>query len=762
MEIIKFLQKRLSKRGESLSDYQFKDVDFHTIRVKVGGDVIKINHISMSSRALEKEVDKLIALREKHCTSEKDYKCKKICSEPCDKNEIISHNIKLQLFDIYGVGVSGTEFWTTVQLRYSEKQVTLQLPMINFQSGQFANSPYEPPLNNPYGVPTTFPPFNGGYLYTIDGYLPEKFRPSDIENRSWMVPSDNGPSLPYSFTQPNDTVPMGYILQVTNFGGIVFQGIGTFGNFIPPGPQVILPTTVSYLVNKTEKLHYNQQISAGPTITAFFVPQRAKNDALRDSHVNDAYDGVVAYAWSDNFTVPDKTNGTLNLAVSVGRLNRHGKLKMGAPVLLTNLAPNVMVWDTAIVINRTDKNNIVVSYGLLNHNTSLVYTCRAVSFDGGKTWPAPFDGVTPVPNNGPTNLQPTGFQAPGVPGGFGDNRGISSDKYGNIWYSSTNLFDDNFNGINQPYFAVSTDLGQTYSLVYTAPPPPDPTIGLYDFPQFCFGGDASGNYGVYLVADFFPGGFDGYPFMAFIPINGLGSFGTPTETQQPQFLNNNLTASITASADGRVWTFGSTNGFGPGTYPNPQSGLVSSRMVYKSPGPLDQNYAGPWDFSIANNLNSTILYPTDASQPVFGYFDTVQGNIYDDKRKALYTVTKSHFPDFSQNMKIYFCISRDNGQTWSKALEISNTDFANRGFISMALDSVNGNLLFGFYDGRNDTSFLAVEYYGAVITSDKLDCMINSIPLSNPIYNIPPPNTPTSLTSFSKVSRKNKFSYRFN
>ena len=89
-----------------------------------------------------------------------------------------------------------------------------------------------------------------------------------------------------------------------------------------------------------------------------------------------------------------------------------------------------MAWDTAVAINRTNKNNIVVSYGVIDNiairlGTALPY--RAVSFDGGKTWPI----------NGPTNIQPTGTSR-----SFGDNRGVSSDKYGNIWYGTTNASDN--------------------------------------------------------------------------------------------------------------------------------------------------------------------------------------------------------------------------------------------------------------------------------------------------------------------------------
>ena len=59
-----------------------------------------------------------------------------------------------------------------------------------------------------------------------------------------------------------------------------------------------------------------------------------------------------------------------------------------------------MVWDTAVAIDRISSDTIVVSYGLLdNYNTNPspfgsgqpAYPCRAVSFDGGQTWPEVFE-----------------------------------------------------------------------------------------------------------------------------------------------------------------------------------------------------------------------------------------------------------------------------------------------------------------------------------------------------------------------------------
>lgn len=628
------------------------------------------------------------------------------------------HNIQLQLSDSYGFPVPGSEFWVKINVIKKKNKVTLQLPTINFVTGPSSNNPFIPSPPVPAFVP-------GGYLYTASGYLPKDVRPNDIVYRSWIAASNNRASLPFSFAQDPSTLPVppsGYILQVTNAGALVVQCAGTFGNIIPPGPQILLPTEISYIVEPKIRLKRNTKLSTGPTNTTQFTNPIAFFDGFRDTHFNDAFDGVAVWAWADNSTVADKTNGTINLMVAVGKKGKDGKLKVKRPIQLTDLPPEVGVWDTSVAINRTNKNNIVVSYGVINNVTLTAEMYRAVSFDGGKTWP----------ENGPTNIQPTGL----APGGFGDNRGVASDKYGNIWYLSTNYYDDAGNLIDQPFFAVSTDGGVTFELFYTLPYPDGTFDGAsYDYPQFCFGGDGLGNYGIQFVTDFIPSNqLDILPGRGFIPIYGLGNFGTPTYAQFPSFTNAIEVASITASEDGRVWTFGPTFGV---------AGTISSYisplgMVFKSPGALDLNNAGPWNYAIVNYITQFGL-SIYASQPdPIGYIlNSPQSNLFDDERQALYGIVAANYPDYSQNMRLYFCISRDNAQTWSNPIDISTTDFANRGFQSMALDSVKGDLYFGWYDGRNDRTFQSVDYYATVIPANKLDKLVNKIPLSNPLYSLP-------------------------
>ncbi len=628
---------------------------------------------------------------------------------PCSK--FFQHDIQLQLSDANGFPVPDTEFWVTLNIFKEGPRVTIQFPVINFQTGQV--SPDDP------GVPLV----PGGYLYTSDGYLPKEIRPNDLVPLSFLAPSDNGLSLPFSFTQTPATLPVppsGYILQVTQAGALQVQGVGTFGNVIPPGKQIIFPTAISYLVQFDDALQKNYVLSTGATnITQFTNPFFADH-GFRDSHVNDAFNSVLAWAWADNSNIRDKTNNTLNAMVVIGSVNGNS-LVFSKPIQLTNLLPNQMVWDTAVAINRTNSSNIVVSFQVIDATvpsprpdiTPVRVPWRSVSFDGGVTWE-----TGPILNI----VEPRGGAIIS-----GDNRGVSSDMFGNIWYLTTQFFDASFNTINQPIFAVSTDGGVTFNVVFIAPPVMN-VSDLYDYPQYCFGGFGDdGQYGLWFTADYFTGG-NIIPFVGFIPITETG-IGMGITAFLNKLINTQLLPTITASEDGRVWVESLTEA--GATYIAP----VVTR--FKSPDGIDANYAGPWDMGYVNQLDTDLL-ANQISFPKRGYIPaSVQSNIYDESRKALYAMYAAQVPDYAQNMQIFFVISRDNGMTWSQPIQIATTNFANRGYQSMALDSVTRNLVFGWYDGRNDISYQSVEYFAAVITAEQLDRIVNRIALTDPLFEVP-------------------------
>ena len=176
-----------------------------------------------------------------------------------------NHNIQLQLYDAYGVPVPDTQFWVTLKILKEGPKVTIQLPLINFETGPYANSSLELPPP---------PPIAGGYLYTADGFLPRDLRPNDNVYRTWLTATDNGALLSYSFTQDPSTITppaVGYMVSITSAGALVVKGPGTVGSIIPPGEQTLLPTDISYIVEPRVKLKRNTKISTGSTNAAQFT-----------------------------------------------------------------------------------------------------------------------------------------------------------------------------------------------------------------------------------------------------------------------------------------------------------------------------------------------------------------------------------------------------------------------------------------------------------------------------------------------------------
>ena len=673
----------------------------------------------------------------KHDKKEKKCKDKK-CPDDHKKDHCIrdgepfEHQILLYVGDAYGAPVPKTEFWIMLIIIKDGAKVTIQIPFINFQTGQFANIPEEDGL-----LP---PPNNGGYVYTLKGNLPKKIRPNSSINMTYFAGSNNGynqtftfnglitdtPPIPITFTPPQ----AGYLLQISNSGALTILGIGTLGNIILPGNQNVLPTAFTYIVQPHFGLSDNTQISTGAINTAVFPPDSDGFDfGVRDFHLNDAYKGTVAFTWPDNSTQLDRNPNIMNTAVSTGMLI-DGKLKLRAPFLFPNPDGFYSV-DSGVAISRLDNNNIVVSWEYADTVDfgSNIPLFRAVSTDGGQNW-----------ISGPSTDQPDGIIS-----FAGDNLGVKCDKFGNFWWISTSLFDNEGNIVNNPFISISTNGGVTFTRAFTFPVanPND----QYDSPTHCFGGDGLGNYGVHIIADLFPneaiGAINGFPVVAFIPVTALGAFGPIQILSLPQFQNADFTNSITASEDGRVWTHGSPEGLGPALYPFPGGAITNnSRMIFKSPGALGDNYAGPFEVAMFNQLFDSLFVLGFDAQPSDGFFISTQTNFFDDKRQALYIVVNVKFPDESQDCRLYLIASRNNGLTFSNPFEISTTVKNNRGFASMALDVVTEDLIIGWYDGRNFEDKQSLQYFGAVVTAKELDRIVAQLPRSDPRYNIPNPNIP--------------------
>ncbi len=636
------------------------------------------------------------------------------------------HEIQLQLADDSGAPIPNTQFWVKLDVVIKGDQITVNFPNISFQvSGQC--DPSDPECTPP----------SPGYIVTAAGFLPPEWRPNSLIPVTVLASAGDGLAgfNPTSFSVPPPPPPPGFIVLITNAGEVIIQQAASpgFSNVISIGAHTVLPCSLTYIRSTSEEICFNFPISHGEIDVTQFPGDSfylLAGGSIRDSHINDAFDDTFAWAWTDNHNI-NYANGTLNLFVAIGKIDSEGQLKVGKPVQLTNLPPYTIAWDTSIAINRLDKNNIVVSYGLIPCTAAGVpihpwLNCRAVSFDGGKTWGGVFDGTNTLPYNGPIS-----YQTP--PLGFGDYPGVKADQYGNFWIGSTD-----FNNADQPYLLISSNQGVDWNLAYTLPP-----ATLYDYPHLVFGNNGLGQYGIWYYTDSYDPMDNLLPSLTFIPITGLGTYGTGSTTFLPTLANAIAEPTIAASNDGRFWGIGGINETSF-TYNYP---LVT---LFKSPGALNENYAGPW---LTGSFNGLAELVNSSFAPTVFQFDsapytiilpfTVQGLIYDNKRQALYGLFTPSIPSLSQNMQLYFAISRNNGQTWSEPYKVSTTAFANRGFSSMALDPKSGNIYLGWYDGRNDPKLKKLKYFGGVIPSKMLDKLVKKSQVSNPIYSIPNQGTST-------------------
>jgi hypothetical protein len=568
------------------------------------------------------------------------------------------------------------------------------------------------------------------YASTVDGFLPESIRPFTLTQVGTVSGSKNATSIPFNTQTPPPTPvsTSAYNVQIGQSGALyITSACGQIGNNLAAGPHMVNQCTIVYNRKEIERLSYNITLSDGQSDVTTMTGSAAA-DGYRDSHMNDFYNRKAVWAWTDNSNVPDalKSTGIMETMVRTAQVALDGTLTLGPIVQLTNHYQEYIAtgyraqsWNTSVAINRTNDNNIVVSYGKISRKTgfpTLVLPWRAYTTNGGATMA---DWTVGILNTLPT----------GTPARFGDCTGVQTDKYGNMFYMFTNINNASGVAVGVPTVKLSVDGGNTYSTIWTAPDPLDVTPAThdqYDYPQLTFGGDGFGNYGMWVHTLYFVNPNNTLyfvPYVTFIIINGFNSIGAVTEQLLWGLGNQQHLCCPAASADGRYWSMQS---------PYQLSPTINS-IAYKSPGAIDVNWAGPW-------TNATIRFcnqPADTiSFPVFGYLNTtVRGLIYDEDRQALYALIQNNKQDIgSQDTCIYFMVSRDCGSSWSDPIKITTTDVANRGYQSMALDPVSKGIVIGFYDGRKDPTFIRMEYMAASISAAKLQEMVDAIELTPQTY----------------------------
>ena len=439
----------------------------------------------------------------------------------------------------------------------------------------------------------------------------------------------------------------------------------------------------------------------------------ALDSGIRDSHVNDNFNGVVATSWTSNSTL-DKTLPVMNLYVSIGSYDSSGKFVNGSIQNLTNFnfttqpAPDdyVFSYDTAIAINRKYPNVIVVSCLLTAANapdTVPTVPIYFISTSGGQ----------PESWSGPILLDPVIFPQDGV-SRAGDYRGVLADPLGNFW-SSVTLYDSS-QGTYNCLFYFSSNQGTSWDLVYQTTD--GNSTNYYDYPQIIFGTNGAGTKGLWFHADYITDETDDtVPHIGFIPVDDIYNGVIQTYPNQTNLVNLATLALDDKGAlyIGSYFIYPIYTNYTPQvlTIKNPPNTIVTD--------PLDPSLLqySTCIQNASNNFNTTSAYLESA-----WYTVTVNTLIYDNTRQVLYSILNEQ-PDInSQDFYMYMKISFNKGVNFSPSIQISDSHKNNRGFASIALDECSGTMIISWYSGQNSPTATQEQYFGLFLSKKKLDRIV--------------------------------------
>ena len=186
-----------------------------------------------------------------------------------------------------------------------------------------------------------------------------------------------------------------------------------------------------------------------------------------------------------------------------------------------------------------------------------------------------------------------------------------------------------------------------------------------------------------------------YPAFGFLPIANHQVVGGPILSStfgdgylsMSSLVNNCAIASITSDLDGRVYIQGawaqdlSLNFYGTLELCQSIKQPSSSAM----PDPLSPCLLMP--VTTIQNCQNAVLASSE-SYPGGDYFDSVQVNVWDEARHALYVSWLDVETLDTQNYTIWLGLSLDRGTSYIKTIHIGSGK-GNRGFQSMALDSAH-------------------------------------------------------------------------
>lgn len=450
---------------------------------------------------------------------------------------------------------------------------------------------------------------------------------------------------------------------------------------------------------------YNFKLSNGPSQAIIGFDDQPQEFYYWS--VNGFHDGIIATAWPDNSNVPSgNIPNQLNLVARAGRAkeNVHNHSCEGIhqdlhkSVEIIHAQPDQFAGNFNTIVNPAFKDNIVLFGTFRDRNLPFDgpnqrQLWRAVSYDGGKTFPL----VGRIFNLDDLIVDTL----------------ATADKFGNIWVSYvTGPFSDPDANPRTLIIAVSCDQGATFTQVARLIPPAGYPVG-YDIPTMACGGDGNGGYGLWFAPTIIDGDFNVAPTLGFIPVSGLGEYnvGAMKTVIYASLASFDWEPSISVTKHGKVFLASVQSDA------NTQSANDGVKFLAKLDGInnlVDGNYVGPT--IIQQRYIGAYMNPPFLPD---GTFLTVppRAIAYDEHHKILHVLFVDLLNEGSPNYAVYLISSNDNGQTWTPRVAVSDVTCGPRGFqASLALDSANkGDAFVTWWDARNDPSAQTVEMFGALI-----------------------------------------------
>lgn len=492
-------------------------------------------------------------------------------------------------------------------------------------------------------------------------------------------------------------IELGLNITIDTYGNLLVMASNMFGATIPTGTYTTCAIDIYFHNYPDVQAEKSRLIGPGFTDITQFTGS-SLSDGIRDFHINDAHKNVKAWTWCSNSDISDKTNNALDVFVVIE--DNDSKENICFPTNLTHVNPQNQSYSTSVAINKQNTKNIVVGWSNIDWSNPAarnVTFLASVTDDKGKQWSKPFQ-VTTLAGSGRL-----------------DCRGVIADKYGNFIYS---IVWQDVTGNKQVYFYASAMEGKknSWKLIYQSTDVPV----YYDYCSISLG-TLEGKYGLWFAVDKFTTRFssDGIVTLGFVHIRGLGDFGKSQKILLP-YPDVPLECDITATIDGHVLMY------------TPESFAILGYNYYadiitiKKPGPLIPEKI---NFSTTVLNTGQNILPTNSYPAGFdSYFPVSQrSSRYDEKRKVLYTLITEQPNALSQDMYLFLIMSFDLGRTWSPRIPVSDSNINNRGFPSLAYDSESGDLVFGWYDARNDPNSNRTQYFAVCWSKKKIDQLLKEI-----------------------------------